>query len=294
MNLCHKFGSRGIMEGESSETSGSAVNSDSGIIVADASNHRVQVFDQDGGFKFQFGEVGMGDCQMYFSIRAVVARATLHIIVIERALTHQSGSLELQHPRGVAVNPVVHMVVIESRDMRNVIVDKRGNLLRKFITFDVAVIFYTLQLGILVKSPETFFISDNLAHFVKVFSYTGAYLRQIGGEGVTNVPVAVCLIGAGYGLVANKHRGFKVIVFTQEGVLLKTQNYNIKHTHCFDVAYMDGEPVVLASKYCVIDVYHFAEAPQAPADAYPLVVPVPPSSLLFRLVSSGAHSSKAF
>ncbi|XP_077542509.1 B-box type zinc finger protein ncl-1-like [Haemaphysalis longicornis] len=293
MSLYHKFGSLGIMEGEFCEPSGVAVNSDKDIIVADANNHRVQVFDQDGRFKFQFGQVGRGDEQMYFPSRVAVARGTGDIIVIERAPTHQVqvfhrsgqfvrkfGSLELQHPRAVAVDLLGRLVVVECHVMRVVIFDQNGNLLRKFVCSD----HLTFPNGVEVNEREKIFISDNLAHCVKVFSYAGAYLRQIGGAGVTNFPVAVCVSGAGEVLVADNHRGFKVTVFTQDGALLKAYESNTKHTHCFDVAWMDGGSVVLASRDSAIHMYHFAEAAPAPADASPPVLPVPPSSLLFHLV----------
>ena len=32
--------------------------------MADTNNHRIQVFDKDGNFKFQFGEVGKRDGQL--------------------------------------------------------------------------------------------------------------------------------------------------------------------------------------------------------------------------------------
>ena len=44
-------------EGQFTEPSGVAVNAQNDIIVADTNNHRIQIFDKEGRFKFQFGEV---------------------------------------------------------------------------------------------------------------------------------------------------------------------------------------------------------------------------------------------
>ena len=52
-----KFGEFGILEGQFTEPSGVAVNAQNDIIVADTNNHRIQIFDKEGRFKFQFGEV---------------------------------------------------------------------------------------------------------------------------------------------------------------------------------------------------------------------------------------------
>lgn len=292
MSLYHKFGSLGVSEGEFIEPSGVAVNADSDIIVADANNHRIQVFDQGGHFKFQFGRLGSGDGQMFLPSRVAVARATGDIVVIERAPTHQVqvfsrsgqflrkfGAYELQHPRSVAVDPLGRLVVIECHVMRVVIFDRDGNLVRQFVCSDQL----SFPNGVAVNDREEIFISDNLAHCVKMFSYTGAYLRRIGGEGVTNFPVAVCLGATGELLVADNHRGFKVTVFSQDGAFLKAYESDTRHAHCFDVAWMDGGSVVLASRDCAIHMYRFAEAPRAPA-ASPPVLSVPPSSMLSHFV----------
>ena len=52
-----KFGEFGILGGQFTEPSGVAVTPDNEIVVADTNNYRIQVFDKEGNFKFQFGEV---------------------------------------------------------------------------------------------------------------------------------------------------------------------------------------------------------------------------------------------
>merc|ERR1719427_389242 len=64
-----KFGEFGILEGQFTEPSGVAVTDDNEIIVADTNNHRIQVFDKEGNFKFQFGEVGKRDGQLLYPNR---------------------------------------------------------------------------------------------------------------------------------------------------------------------------------------------------------------------------------
>merc|ERR1719234_592023 len=67
-----KFGEFGILEGQFTEPSGVAVTEDNEIIVADTNNHRIQVFDKEGNFKFQFGEVGKRDGQLLYPNRVAV------------------------------------------------------------------------------------------------------------------------------------------------------------------------------------------------------------------------------
>ena len=140
-----KFGEFGILEGQFTEPSGVAVTEDNEIIVADTNNHRIQVFDKDGNFKFQFGEVGKRDGQLLYPNRVAVVARTGDIVVTERSPTHQVqiftkygqfirkfGADILQHPRGVTTDNCGRIIVVECKVMRVVIFDMVGNVLNKF------------------------------------------------------------------------------------------------------------------------------------------------------------------
>merc|ERR1719431_418729 len=121
-----KFGEFGILEGQFTEPSGVAVTEDNEIIVADTNNHRIQVFDKEGNFKFQFGEVGKRDGQLLYPNRVAVVGASGDIVVTERSPSHQVqiftkhgqfvrkfGADVLQHPRGVTVDNKERIIVVE-------------------------------------------------------------------------------------------------------------------------------------------------------------------------------------
>ena len=108
-----KFGEFGVLEGQFTEPSGVAVNAQGDIIVADTNNHRIQIFDSNGRFRFQFGECGKRDGQLLYPNRVAVFRQSGDIVVTERSPTHQIqiynqygqfirkfGANVLQHPRG--------------------------------------------------------------------------------------------------------------------------------------------------------------------------------------------------
>ena len=267
-----KFGEFGVLEGQFTEPSGVAVTPAGDVVVADTNNHRVQVFDRDGRFRFQFGECGKRDGQLLYPNRVAVSRSTGDIIVTERSPTHQVqvysqygqfvrkfGAGVLQHPRGVAVDARGRIVVVECKVMRVLVFDALGNVLSKFgcsrhLEFPNGVVASA-------RSDEIF-ISDNRAHCVKVFSYAGAYLRQIGGEGVTNYPIGVGICtSTGDVLVADNHNNFNLTVFTQDGRLVSALESKVKHAQCFDVALTDDGGVVLASKDYRLYIYRYAQVP---------------------------------
>ncbi|KAK6172582.1 brain tumor protein [Patella vulgata] len=261
-----RFGEFGVLEGQFTEPSGVAVNAQNDIIVADTNNHRIQIFDKEGRFKFQFGECGKRDGQLLYPNRVSVVKASGDIIVTERSPTHQIqiynqygqfvrkfGANVLQHPRGVTVDNKGRIIIVECKVMRVIIFDQYGNVLNKFgcskhLQFPNSVV---------VNDKEEIFISDNRAHCVKVFNYQGLYLRQIGGEGITNYPIGVGINSAGEVLVADNHNNFNLTNFTQDGQLINALESKVKHAQCFDVALMDDGSVVLASKDYKLYIYKY-------------------------------------
>lgn len=265
-----KFGEFGVMEGQFTEPSGVAVNAQNDIIVADTNNHRIQIFDKEGRFKFQFGECGKRDGQLLYPNRVAVVRTSGDIIVTERSPTHQIqiynqygqfvrkfGANILQHPRGVTVDNKGRIVVVECKVMRVIIFDQTGSVLQKFGCSK----HLEFPNGVVVNDKQEIFISDNRAHCVKVFSYEGVYLRQIGGEGITNYPIGVGINGNGEILIADNHNNFNLTIFTQDGQLVSALESKVKHAQCFDVALMDDGSVVLASKDYRLYIYRYVQVP---------------------------------
>lgn len=262
-----KFGEFGTLDGQFTEPSGVAVNAQNDIIVADTNNHRIQIFDKEGRFKFQFGECGKRDGQLLYPNRVAVVRASGDIIVTERSPTHQIqiynqygqfvrkfGANILQHPRGVTVDCKGRIVIVECKVMRVIIFDQHGNVIQKFGCSQ----HLEFPNGVVVNDKEEIFISDNRAHCVKVFNYQGLFLRQIGGEGVTNYPIGVGIDSNGEVLIADNHNNFNMTIFTQDGQLVNALESKVKHAQCFDVSLMDDGSVVLASKDYRVYIYRYA------------------------------------
>ncbi|XP_065205646.1 brain tumor protein-like isoform X2 [Planococcus citri] len=265
-----KFGEFGALEGQFTEPSGVAVNAQNDIIVADTNNHRIQIFDKEGRFKFQFGECGKRDGQLLYPNRVAVVKHTGDIIVTERSPTHQIqiynqygqflrkfGATILQHPRGITVDNKGRIVVVECKVMRVIIFDQMGTVLQKFGCSK----HLEFPNGVVVNDHQEIFISDNRAHCVKVFNYEGVFLRQIGSEGITNYPIGVGINAAGEILIADNHNNFNLTIFTQDGQLVSALESKVKHAQCFDVALMDDGSVVLASKDYRLYIYRYIQIP---------------------------------
>lgn len=265
-----KFGEFGVMEGQFTEPSGVTVNAQCDIIVADTNNHRIQVFDREGRFKFQFGECGKRDGQLLYPNRVSVNRVTGDFVVTERSPTHQIqiynqygqfirkfGASILQHPRGVCVDNQGRIIVVECKVMRVLIFDMFGNILHKFSCSR----YLEFPNGVCTTDKEEILISDNRAHSIKVFNYEGQFLRQIGGEGITNYPIGVGINQKGEVVVADNHNNFNLTIFSQDGNLLNAFESKVKHAQCYDVSLID-DSVVLASKDYRLYLYKYQQPQQ--------------------------------
>lgn len=264
-----KFGEFGINDGQFTEPSGVTINTNNDIIVADTNSHRIQIFDKDGRFKFKFGECGKRDGQLLYPNRVSVVKHTGDIVVTERSPTHQIqiynkyghflrkfGANILQHPRGVCVDNKGRIIVVECKVMRVLIFDLMGNVLQKFNCSK----YLEFPNGVCCSSGlerEEIYISDNRAHCIKVFDYNGNFIRQIGGEGITNYPIGVGINSNNEILVADNHNNFNLTVFSQDGQLINALESKVKHAQCFDVGLMDDGSIVLASKDYRIYVYKY-------------------------------------
>lgn len=171
-----KFGEFGSRPGQFVEPSGIATNAVNDIIIADTNNHRLEVFDGSGMFKYEIVG-GQTDCDLVYPNRLAVCRSTGDIVVTERSPTHQVqifdrcgnflrrfGGRVLQHPRGVAVDTHGRIVVVECRVMRVVIFDASGTVVNRFSLMGEL----EFPNGVAVDDNEHIFISDNRAHCVKV------------------------------------------------------------------------------------------------------------------------------
>lgn len=76
-------------------------------------------------------------------------------------------------------------------------------------------------------------------------------------SGLTNYPIGVGINLEGHVVVADNHNNFNLTVFDQDGRLLSALESRVKHAQCFDVALLDSDSAVLASKDYRLYVYRY-------------------------------------
>jgi tripartite motif-containing protein 71 len=144
------FGARGSQPGLFTWPRGIAVGADNTIVVADSSNHRVQIFNENGQHRFSFGCYG-------------------------------NGEGEFDCLAGVAVNRIGQFIIADRYNHRIQIFDASGHFIRSFGSQGTVDGKFSYPWGITTDALGLIYVCDKENHRVQV------YLRLIFSFSYDNV-----------------------------------------------------------------------------------------------------------
>uniref|UniRef100_A0A5S6QFJ6 RING-type domain-containing protein n=1 Tax=Trichuris muris TaxID=70415 RepID=A0A5S6QFJ6_TRIMR len=121
------------------------------IIVADRTNHRIQIFDCDGNFLTKFGSPGCRNGQF-------------------------------DRPTGVAVTSSNNIVVVDKDNHRVQVFTQDGSFLFKFGEKGREISQFNYPWDVAVSSEDIIAVSDTRNHRVQLFTSTGLFWRKFGFE----------------------------------------------------------------------------------------------------------------
>ncbi|XP_071445797.1 RING finger protein nhl-1 [Hetaerina americana] len=147
-----KIGSRGSEPGCFTWPRGIAVGPDNSIVVADSSNHRVQVFDANGIFVKEFGSYG-------------------------------SAEGEFDCLAGVAVNRIGQFIIADRYNHRIQVLDPSGRFLRAFGSQGAADGRFNYPWGVTTDALGFIYVCDKENHRVQVFQSDGTFVGKFGSMG---------------------------------------------------------------------------------------------------------------
>ncbi|KAL1438255.1 hypothetical protein MTO96_048333 [Rhipicephalus appendiculatus] len=84
MQIRCKFGQLGPSKGQFSSPHGFCLGLEEEIIVADTNNHRIQVFDKSGEFKYTFGVAGKEEGQLWYPRKVAVIKSSGKYVICDR------------------------------------------------------------------------------------------------------------------------------------------------------------------------------------------------------------------
>ncbi|XP_054264283.1 B-box type zinc finger protein ncl-1 isoform X2 [Macrosteles quadrilineatus] len=227
MQVRFKFGTLGPAKNQFNSPHGFCLGVEEDIIVADTNNHRIQIFEKNGNFKFQFGIPGKEEGQLWYPRKVAVMKASGKFVVCDRGNERSRMQIFTKNGHfikkiairyidivaGLAVSSQGHIVAVDSVSPTVFVISDNGDLLSWFDCSD-----HMREPSDLAINGKEYFVCDFKGHCVVVFNELGTFLRRIGCESITNFPNGIDISDAGDVLVGDSHGNrFHVAVFNRNG-----------------------------------------------------------------------------
>lgn len=238
--LLLKIGSRGSEPGNFTWPRGIAVGPDNSIVVADSSNHRVQVFDQHGKFVKEFGSYGSAEGE--FDCLAGVAVNRIGQFIIADRYNHRiqifdpsgmflrafgsqgSGDGRFSYPWGVTTDALGFIYVCDKENHRVQVFQSDGSFVGKFGSMGNKPAQLEHPHYIAVSSTNRVIVSDSNNHRIQVFDINGKVTNTFGAEGSAEgqfkFPRGVAVDDQGYIFVADSGNN-RIQIFHPDGAFLR-------------------------------------------------------------------------
>ncbi|CAG9760458.1 unnamed protein product [Ceutorhynchus assimilis] len=235
-----QIGSRGSEAGCFTWPRGVAVGPDNSIIVADSSNHRVQVFDSRGRFLKEFGQYGSGEGE--FDCLAGVAVNRIGQYIIADRYNHRiqvfdpSGRFlrsfgsqgtadgRFNYPWGLATDALGFIYVCDKENHRIQVFQSDGTFVGKFGSMGSKEGQLEHPHYIAVSNTNRVIVSDSNNHRIQVFDVNGKVLTSFGTEGSEEgefkFPRGVAVDDQGYICVADSGNN-RIQIFHSDGTFLR-------------------------------------------------------------------------
>ncbi|KAK8403974.1 hypothetical protein O3P69_000196 [Scylla paramamosain] len=238
--LLLKIGSRGSEPGSFTWPRGIAVGPDNSIVVADSSNHRVQVFDQQGKFIKEFGAYGSAEGE--FDCLAGVAVNRIGQFIIADRYNHRiqifdpsgnflrsfgsqgGGDGRFSYPWGVTTDALGFIYVCDKENHRVQVFQSDGSFVGKFGSMGNKPGQLEHPHYIAVSSTNRVIVSDSNNHRIQIFDINGKVTTTFGSEGSDEgqfkFPRGVAVDDQGYIFVADSGNN-RIQIFHPDGTFLR-------------------------------------------------------------------------
>jgi len=238
--LVLKFGARGSQPGFFTWPRGIAVGPDNTIVVADSSNHRVQIFDQQGQNRFWLGGYGNGEGE--FDCLAGVAVNRIGQFIIADRYNHRiqifdpsghflrafgsQGSTDgkFNYPWGICTDALGFIYVCDKENHRVQVFQSDGTFVAKFGSMGDKPGQLEHPHYIAVSNTNRVIVSDSNNHRLQIFDVNGKVLTTFGSEGTEEgqfkFPRGVAVDEQGFIFVADSGNN-RIQIFNPDGTFLR-------------------------------------------------------------------------
>ena len=232
-----RFGTRGNDEMQFTWPRGVAVSTrDDTILVADSSNHRVQIFDSVGRFVKTFGSYGQSEGE-FDCLAGIAVNSFGQIITSDRynhriqvfdhngAFQHMFGDEgvdngQLLYPWGVGCDKMGFIYICDKENHRVQVFQSNGSFVRKIGSLGHRLGHLENPHYLAISPDNRIYISDSSNHRIQVFSMYGDFLFSFGSpgtmQGQIKYPKGIAIDDQGFVVVADSGNN-RIQVFHGDG-----------------------------------------------------------------------------
>ncbi|TRY79491.1 hypothetical protein TCAL_16027 [Tigriopus californicus] len=234
------FGGRGGQTGMFTWPRGIAVGPGNSIVVADSSNHRVQVFKENGTYSFSFGSYGNGEGEFDCLAGVAVNRIGQYIIADRynhriqifdpsgtflRAFGSQGSSDgKFSYPWGITTDALGFIYVCDKENHRVQVFQSDGTFVGKFGSLGTQPGQFEHPHYIAVSSTNRVIVSDSNNHRIQIFDISGKIMTTFGTEGTSvgqfKFPRGVAVDDQGFIYVADSGNN-RIQIFNPDGTFVR-------------------------------------------------------------------------
>ena len=221
---CVTFGGRGNVPECFNQPCDVAVRNNGEILVADTSNHRIQIFDGKLRLVSKFGTRGRNLGQLSHPSGIAVSPYG-HVIVSDhsnhRVQVFTSGGVYLRsfgdkgsterlfnHPTGITVDEEGHIIVVDHDNHRVQVFDETGKFIRQFGCHGDKNGQLDRPMYVAVSPDGDIFVTDSGNHRVQIFYSDGRYQESLGKRGTNDGefyhPTGITIDASGYVIVSDQ------------------------------------------------------------------------------------------
>ncbi len=219
----HKWGSSGTEDGQFNYPQGIVVSPDGLVFVADPSNNRIQVFNQDGTFVRKwmvFSPRGVAITQD--GLVAVSSSSSVSIFDTDGTLVRTwgssgSGDGQFSAALGIAVSPEGLVFVVDAGNSRVQVFNQDGNFICKWGTYGTLDGQFSSPNGIAFGTNGRVFVADQSNSRIQVFDQNGNFEHK---WSVTS-PRGVSVTQDGLVAVCHYSSGSWIRIFEPDGTLIR-------------------------------------------------------------------------
>ncbi|EDW32769.1 GL21455 [Drosophila persimilis] len=206
MKIGCKFGCLGAGNGQLNAPNGFCLGIDEDIIVADSKNHRIAVYAKMGALKFQFGDAGKRNGQLFYPRKVAVFQHNGNFVVCDRGngrsrmqIFSKCGTYMFKISirfmdivTGLDVSTKGHIVAVDSVSPTVFVISEEGMLLH---WFDCSV--FVREPSDIAIRDNVFYLCDMKSHDMAVYTDSGESLYHVGNETLSWYPTSIDISSAG-------------------------------------------------------------------------------------------------